>query len=69
MFDSLFNLHFVVEHIYEILHLLALRFRVKLAILFYTVVCYHYNAYPRAERYKKHERYSFTKMNTTIGGP
>ena len=34
MFDSLFNLHFVVEHIYEILHLLALRFRIKLAIRF-----------------------------------
>ena len=68
MFDSLFNLHFVVEHIYEILHLLALRFRVKLAISFYTVVCYHCNAYPRAERYKKHERYSFTKMKHDYRG-
>ena len=53
MFDSLFNLHFVVEHIYEVLRLLAPRFRVKLAISFYTVVCYHCNAYPREERYKK----------------
>ena len=41
---------------------LALRFKVKLAILFHTVVYNYCKVYPKAERNKKDRRYSFTTM-------
>lgn len=49
-----FHLHFVVIHIYEILHLLALWFIVKLAISLHAVAYYYYKLHPKAERDKKH---------------
>lgn len=46
-----FHLYFV-SHIYEVVHLPALRFNIKLAISFHAVVYYYSKVHPKAERNK-----------------
>ena len=63
-----FHIHFVVERIYEVVHLLALRFNVKFAVSFHAVVYFCCKFHPKAERNKKKRRYSFTTMKHDLKG-